>query len=171
MIPRKKKICRDCEKERYIFSHGRCKACSSSSSVIIKKSRGIGFTEVNGFSAPAGYKTDPDKLPKWLSKPPKKQQALSRGNRKVTGEAEMFKEIWSEREHRCTNCKCHLGDEAKAFFFAHILPKGRHPELRLVKTNVMICCFDCHQQYDQGTKEGYAKRFNLYLTQNEIRNL
>ena len=31
MIPRKKKICKDCGKEDYIFSKGRCKYCASKS--------------------------------------------------------------------------------------------------------------------------------------------
>jgi len=70
----------------------------------------------------------------------------------------MFLEIWTEREHICTNCQCYLGDEPMAHFFAHILAKGKFPELRLVKTNIMLLCLDCHFAYDHGTKEQYNKR-------------
>ena len=38
-------------------------------------------------------------------------------------EKQMFYEIWQEREHRCTNCKCHLGNEARAHYFSHIKSK------------------------------------------------
>jgi hypothetical protein len=42
MIPRKKKICKECEREDYIWSHGRCKPCSIKNS---KKGRLIGFSK------------------------------------------------------------------------------------------------------------------------------
>lgn len=42
MIPRKKKICKDCEREDYIWSKGRCKPCSIKNS---KKGRLIGFSK------------------------------------------------------------------------------------------------------------------------------
>lgn len=81
--------------------------------------------------------------------------------RKSTGEAVMFRAIWSTRKHICINCKDNLGNEAKTFFFAHILPKSRYPEKRLDPNNIMLLCFDCHREYDQGTKENYSKRSRL----------
>ena len=77
---------------------------------------------------------------------------------KVTGEREMFLEIWNEREHYCSNgekCKnskngigMYLGSEPKTFYFSHIKPKSTHPELRLVKSNVDLLCYDCHYERD-----------------------
>lgn len=78
---------------------------------------------------------------------------------KPTGEAEMFKQIWEERNHICTNCRTLLGDEAQVWFFAHIKSKKKFPELRLVKSNIMLHCLKCHHEYDNGTHESYAKRF------------
>jgi len=78
--------------------------------------------------------------------------------RKPTGEAEVFREIWEEREHICTNCKIHLGNDARAHYFAHIKPKKKHPELRLEKTNISLLCMQCHYELDMGTKESFNKR-------------
>jgi len=77
---------------------------------------------------------------------------------KPTGEAVLFKAIWESREHRCGNCKAHLGNEARTFFFAHILPKSTHPERRLDALNIQLLCLECHSAYDQGSKESYLKR-------------
>jgi|688.fasta_scaffold410246_2 5-methylcytosine-specific restriction endonuclease McrA len=77
--------------------------------------------------------------------------------KKATGEKEMFLEIWSERAHICTNCQKTLGAEPYTFFFSHIKSKGAHPELRLDKSNIQLLCFDCHKEYDQGTKERFEK--------------
>lgn len=81
--------------------------------------------------------------------------------RKPTGEKAVFFKIWNERPHVCTNCKIPLGDEACTFHFAHILSKKQRPDLRLVESNITILCFDCHQQYDQGTKESYSQRTRM----------
>lgn len=78
--------------------------------------------------------------------------------RKPTGEKEVFKEIWEERPQYCTNCTKFLGQEARAFYFAHILPKGKFPKLRLEKENIMLLCMQCHNAYDHGTKEEYKDR-------------
>lgn len=73
--------------------------------------------------------------------------------KKATGEAEMFKEIWKEREHRCTGCGIGLGDEAKTFHFSHILKKGTYPKFRLDPENIMIECFRCHSTWENGSLE------------------
>lgn len=78
--------------------------------------------------------------------------------RKKTGEAELFRQIWEERGHCCTNCKAFLGSQPRTFFFAHIKPKGNYPELRLDPTNIRLLCLECHRAYDQGTKEQFNKR-------------
>lgn len=84
--------------------------------------------------------------------PTKRRVAKSRPYRKkATGEREMFLEIWDERPHICTNPKCKkpLG-EPKVHYFAHIKPKGKYPELRLVKSNVRLLCMECHHELDFG---------------------
>ena len=70
--------------------------------------------------------------------------------RKPTGEREMFIEIWNERPHICCHCKDPLGHEPIVHYFSHIKPKGKYPELRLVKSNVELLCIECHRKYDFG---------------------
>lgn len=72
--------------------------------------------------------------------------------KKPTGEREMFLEIWNERPHICTNpsCKKNLGDEPIVHYFSHIKPKGKYPELRLLKTNIRLLCISCHRIEDFG---------------------
>lgn len=78
--------------------------------------------------------------------------------RKPTGEAAMFLEIWSQRPHVCVNCREGLGKEPRTFYFSHIIPKGRRPDLRLNPDNIQLLCFECHRAYDQGTKAQYEAR-------------
>lgn len=78
--------------------------------------------------------------------------------KKATGEAEVFKLIWETREHICTNCKDYLGEEARAHYFAHIIPKSREPRLRLEPTNIRLLCMECHRLFDHGTKDKFNAR-------------
>lgn len=95
----------------------------------------------------------------YIKNPPKQlNRTKLTYRRKPTGEKKVFEEIWNERPHICVNCKDPLGNEAKTFHFAHIQSKKQHPELRLEKSNIALLCFDCHYQYDHGTKEGYNNR-------------
>jgi len=62
---------------------------------------------------------------------------------KSNGELAMFREIWNERPHVCEKC----GDPIHEFShknFHHLKGKGKYPELRLLKSNVVIYCDDCH---------------------------
>ena len=83
---------------------------------------------------------------------------LMKRQREPTGEREMFLKIWAVRAHICTNCWDGLGSEPLAQYFAHIKHKSTHAHLRLVESNIMLLCFECHRLYDQGTKEQYNKR-------------
>ena len=79
-------------------------------------------------------------------------------NSKTTGEKEIFIEIWQERPHVCENCKTFLGNEPKIWMFAHIIPKSVNRILRLVKKNIRLLCYDCHDALDKQGKEAYEKR-------------
>jgi Zn finger protein HypA/HybF involved in hydrogenase expression len=77
--------------------------------------------------------------------------------RKITGEAKLYFHIWQSRKHECENCKINLGNEARSWYFSHIKPKGKYPELRLEESNILLRCLKCHTAYDQGTKEQFEK--------------
>jgi hypothetical protein len=102
---------------------------------------------------------NPDPKPEKQEK--KKRKRIQRSYIKVrykpTGEKKVFEEIWNEREHVCTNCDAHLGDEMLTVFFAHLIPKGRDNKKRLDKTNITLHCFICHQLRDQGTMKQYKR--------------
>ena len=70
--------------------------------------------------------------------------------KKTTGEREMFLKIWEDRPHVCTECGEHLGNEPRAHYFAHIKPKGKYPELRLMPSNIKLLCIECHRTLDFG---------------------
>ena len=78
--------------------------------------------------------------------------------RKKTGEKALFYKIWQTRPHVCTNCKEYLGNEAKAWHFAHIKPKGLYPELRLDPDNIRLLCYECHYALDFQSKDKFIAR-------------
>lgn len=73
-------------------------------------------------------------------------------NKKVTGEKDMFMEIWGERPHYSEVSGQWLGNEAQSWFFAHILPKKNFPNFRLEKSNVMLMTQDEHYAFDMTLK-------------------
>ena len=75
-----------------------------------------------------GYRTDMKKSP------PKKRKPFIRA---VTGELELFKEIWNERPHisEMSGIKIPMFDIR---CFHHILTKQAYPQYRLVKENIVI---------------------------------
>lgn len=70
-------------------------------------------------------------------------------NYKSTGEAIIFKEIWNERNHNCERCGKYLFEYSHTLFH-HIIPKSKDNSLRLVKSNITLVCFECHQWYHFG---------------------
>jgi DNA-directed RNA polymerase subunit N (RpoN/RPB10) len=80
---------------------------------------------------------------------------------KPTGELELFKEIWLEREHKCIHCGKYLGDELNIQYFSHKISKGRDSKLRLDKNNIDILCCECHYSLEFCGNEKFNKRKNL----------
>ena len=71
----------------------------------------------------------------------------------MSSQKQMFKQIWETRKRNCFVCKKYLGNEAKTFYFAHVLSKGAYPKYKLLSDNIVLLCRDHHYQYDfQGTK-------------------
>lgn len=73
--------------------------------------------------------------------------------KKATGELEMFKEIWSEREHVSEVSGEYLGEVLKPIFFAHVLPKGSYGKYRLRKENIILLTEKEHVQLDHAVQE------------------
>ena len=77
-----------------------------------------------------------------------RRSPLKKKFRKPTGELALFYEIWLERAHYCEECIKYL-PEFSHYLFHHKQTKGAHPELRLIKTNIKILCFNCHNAQHQ----------------------
>lgn len=100
------------------------------------------------------FKEEDDKLIKEeelkYRKPiPKISQKKKERIKKEWSEADLFREIWWEREHICEICWKFI-PEPRPECFSHVLSKGRYPALRYMKSNVSIVCnSDCHKENDR----------------------
>ena len=83
----------------------------------------------------------------------KKKPKPLKQEKKNYGEKLVFEMIWNERDHVSFISGIHLGDEAKAHFFAHVIAKGKEPKLRLVKENIVLLSIEEHSLLDAGTQE------------------
>lgn len=63
---------------------------------------------------------------------------------------EFYLEIWDERQHFCDSCDCYLGMEPLTLFFDHLLEKSVYKELRHVKWNIGLFCWQCHDKKTNG---------------------
>jgi hypothetical protein len=140
MINSKNKKCISCGREdQPHFSKKRCKACAQKDyAKKAQQKREEGFT---------------------MSSSPKKK-TYSKILRKASGEGILFKAIWDTRPHESFISGVHLGDEAKAHFFAHLLPKGQYPKYRLLDRNIVLLSMEEHAMLDAGTeahREMYVK--------------
>jgi len=93
-------------------------------------------------------------------------------------ELDLFKEIWLERIHYSE-----LTGKPLSFYqwhsqFAHILPKGKYPEARLDKENIILLTPEEHSLYDAGTEDQrirYAQKNGtswdkLYKKRDKLKN-
>lgn len=81
------------------------------------------------------------------------KERSTRYKRKITGEKNLFLEIWKERDHVCSHCGEYLGAVPRAIYFSHIKSKGSKPSKRLDKSNIELLCSNCHQEYEFGKKK------------------
>lgn len=77
--------------------------------------------------------------------------------RKPTGEQPFFKTIWNTRPHRSFVSDVFLGQDARPWNFAHVLPKKKYPEFRLLDRNIVLLTQEEHQEWDQGLRADLQK--------------
>jgi hypothetical protein len=99
------------------------------------------------------------KLKKVSKKPIKKKP------KKATGELEMFKEIYEERDlvSFLTGAPIPSFDlqERTLNLFAHVLSKKNYPKFRLYKKNIVLLTAEEHHLFDHGNsdqRKNYAQR-------------
>lgn len=143
VIKQKKKPCKECGTVNYIFSKGRCKNCS-------QKAYAAKQMEKARQSIEAGARHLPKDGTKMLKKTKPIKRSPLKHKRKATGEMEVFKEIWAEREHICQVTGIRLTEDT--VHFSHLLPKGKYPKLRLVKENIWIVLWTIHHEWETGDR-------------------
>lgn len=74
--------------------------------------------------------------------------------RKPTGERALFEAIWATRAHRSFLNGEKLGDDAYAWFFAHVLrkAKGHYPNFKLFDKNIILLTRSQHEEYDNNVR-------------------
>jgi hypothetical protein len=110
-------------------------------------------------------------LEKKLKKPLKRSPIKKK--RKVTGEKALFQSIAMHLDghSRCFVCNIKI-PLLTHHNFAHVLPKGKYPSLRLEKENIAILCYNydgsgCHSKWDFSPRSelkkdsGFDKMFDL----------
>lgn len=86
-----------------------------------------------------------NKKPYTIKKTPLKQIWIKRKIRiqNKWSEIDIFRVIWSKREHKCELCNKKLNN-AKVHNFDHIIPKSKWEKYRLDINNIQLICFKCH---------------------------
>ena len=141
MIPRKKKTCKGCGQEKYLFGRGLCDACyrRSQSSVNRRSQLNHSKTPLRG-------------------KKPEKHTYFG-----YDSQMEMFNDIWDnmDKPRVCPISKEKLDKLYNTsrwhWCFAHILSKGMFPKWKLNPNNIMVVHPDVHTLIDQGTEDQRKK--------------
>lgn len=71
--------------------------------------------------------------------------------RKATGEKDFFESLWNSDKPKVsalTGLSLSDQNDARAHYFAHILPKGKYPQFRLNPDNIMYLEFEEHRDWD-----------------------
>ena len=124
MLKQKKKFCKSCGNECFLYSRGRCKICASKEDAKpLKKS----FKPINK-----------------ITERQKEKNVIKK--ELTTQQFEMFREIYKEHPtKRCYECNCKV-DGASSVQFHHILFKSTYPQYRLEKWNIVLLCETHHNQ-------------------------
>lgn len=138
MVIKKKKVCKNCNVEKFIWKAGLCKPCSS----ILNTPKKIAYKSA-------------------------KQKIRDVAKREYTQKQfNLFYDIWTKRRHYCQSCNLWLGDEPLSIFFDHLLEKSKFPEFALLEENIFLCCGDCHSKKTNGfPTENHLKAINKAKTQ------
>ena len=71
---------------------------------------------------------------------------------KYKNQKELFKHIWDIREHKCwltgQNLDRFIGTMFEPWLFAHVLPKGKYPKMKLNPDNIVLLHPEVHTLVD-----------------------
>jgi len=88
-----------------------------------------------------------------------------RYKRKATGEGILFESIWNSRPHKSFLTGENLGEDAYAWFFAHVLrkAKGHYPGFKLYDKNIILLTKEQHDLWD-----GYFRKPEILLKKDPL---
>jgi len=140
MIPRKKKTCKGCGQERYLFGRGLCDSCYRRAQKPLQRRSQL----------------------KQGKTPRKERKAVKHAYWGYEKQLEMFHDIWDNMDvpRICPISGKKLdglwNTDRWHWCFAHILPKGNYPKYKLFADNIMVIHPEAHTLIDQGTEEQRA---------------
>ena len=138
---RKKKICKVCQNEDYIFSKGRCKCCAQKDYAKTTKENQI---------------TKAKTAPKNNFRPTERHK-IAKDAERVAMAA-----FWNVSKDINDNCHCEeckmkgvgssVGSDFNPYNVAHIISKGSNPAFRCDLRNYIILCAEHHNEFDGGRR-------------------
>jgi len=116
---------------------GDCSSCNAQGVIIVKRLPSVGelCCDCNK------KRLDANKVSRSEPKPVTKKS-------KPTGEGVLFQALWNTRPRKSFITGEPLGDEAKTWYFAHVLPKSTYPEMRLYDKNIVFLTLEQHEIWD-----------------------
>jgi 5-methylcytosine-specific restriction endonuclease McrA len=122
MIKQKKKLCKSCDTEQYIFSKGLCKRCSVKPYKKIKQVSDKQLVKIEG-------KKEDTKLMLLV-----------------------FDQFYKKHLIKsCEQCGKKI-TELRTYNVHHLLEKRNYPEFKFDTNNLMLLCGDCHSTYETSLK-------------------
>lgn len=89
--------------------------------------------------------------------------------KKISGQKELFEEIWNTTPHVCWITGDRLPEPAKADYFFHVLPKGGFPKYKFNPENLILTRSDYHRDWHSKGRSELLKKdprwqrvFDLY---------
>ena len=76
---------------------------------------------------------------------------------------DLFDKIWTERPHYSEFSGEELGEEAKSFFFAHVLAKGAYPNFKCYEQNIVLLTMREHMLLDGQTQPANEEERDLTI--------
>lgn len=134
MLKQKKKFCKSCGDECFLYSRGRCKACASKEDAKpLKKS----FKPINKITTKQ-----------------KEKNVIKKEKTKVLHQ--FFLDLWDERADKNGCIRCFETDiymsptiyRENSCCYSHQLPKSQYPQYALDKENTLIVLPDVHANWE-----------------------
>lgn len=140
---------------------GKCVLCNNNGIIVVKK----GYCQICNYKIKKKKKMEGQenfKIPNLSITEKKKvveglRTMIKSKTNHSTGEVKIFKEIWDEREHISQLSGLPIV-EFNIFCFAHILPKGVYPEMRLNKNNIWLMLPKEHIAQHNGMLPDHLKK-------------